>query len=286
MIAWTISRGLRPVDRVLQAFDQVEQGDYAARLPAFDLPEWERLALKFNRMLGVLARSRTENRQLVQRTLAIQEEERRGLARELHDELGQSVTAIKALAFAQLRRVDADPVEAQGHAQAILEISERLQAAVGGMMRQLRPVALDQLGLVPALQQMADDFNGHHSEIFCSLMTQGAFDTLNDATKISLYRIAQESLNNAAKHSGASKIMVELSRSSVGGAEEAQALQLRVRDDGIGFDPQRVRRGLGLMGMQERTAALGGDLAMATALGQGVELRISLPLAAVAEGQA
>jgi two-component system sensor histidine kinase UhpB len=282
VIAWTLSRGLAPVDTVLTVFDRLEQGEDGVRLPAFDLPEWSRLASKFNHMAGVLEHGRGENRRLAQKTLAIQEEERRSLARELHDELGQSIAAIKALAFAQIRRAGEDDSDIKRSAEAIGEISGRLQASVGGMMRQLRPLALDQLGLVPALQHMTDDFNSHHGEMFCRFAVTGAFDDLDEGMKIGIYRIAQESLNNAAKHSGAAAIAIELTRVA---EDNHNYLILLIKDDGTGFDPQQVRRGLGLMGMQERSAALGGQFSLQTAPGEGVELRIELPLATIREDQ-
>jgi two-component system sensor histidine kinase UhpB len=129
-----IGRWLKPVERIVAAMDGIEQGDYRARLPAFELPELATVAGKFNRMAEVLERSREENRQLAQQSIAIQEAERRALAHELHDELGQSIAAINAVA------ASIEAGAARSGAATIAEIGARMHAVVRGMLRRLRPV--------------------------------------------------------------------------------------------------------------------------------------------------
>jgi two-component system sensor histidine kinase UhpB len=169
-----VGRWLKPVDRIVAALDDIEQGDYRARLPQFDLPELSGVAAKFNGMAEVLERSRAQNRYLAQQTIAIQEDERRALAQELHDELGQSITAVKAVA-ASLGQAAELPVVSEGSA-TITQIANQMYSVVRGMLRRLRPVLLDEFGLVRALESLVDGWNERHADVFCRLNVTG---TLN-----------------------------------------------------------------------------------------------------------
>jgi two-component system sensor histidine kinase UhpB len=260
-----IGRWLKPVERIVAAMDGIEQGDYRARLPAFDLPELATVAGKFNRMAEVLERSREENRHLAQQSIAIQEAERRALAHELHDELGQSIAAINAVA------ASIEGGAARSGAATIAEIGARMHAVVRGMLRRLRPVLLDEFGLTRALEDLVDGWNERHEEAFCRLSVRGHCDDLRDDSGISLYRIVQECLTNASKHSGATAVTVELDRSSSGGT------RLVVADNGKGFDAVTTRPGLGLLGMRERSEALGGAFKVGASTDGGVRLTVELP---------
>jgi two-component system sensor histidine kinase UhpB len=271
-----IGRWLRPVERIVAAMDGIEQGDYRARLPAFDLPELANVASKFNHMAEVLEHSREQNRYLAQQTLAVQEAERRALAHELHDELGQSISAIKAVAASIGESSRGPERESGGVASAaatITDISNHLYSVVRGMMRRLRPVLLDEFGLVRALEELVDGWNERHADVFCRLTTHDRLDDLGDAVNISVYRIVQECLTNTTKHAHASEVGVDVRRTEDG------ALRLAIADDGQGFEPGAAPRGLGLLGMRERVEALQGKFELATGRGRGVHLMITIPIA-------
>jgi two-component system sensor histidine kinase UhpB len=303
-----IGRWLRPVERIVAAMDGIEQGDYRARLPPFELPELANVASKFNHMAEVLERSREQNRHLAQQTLAIQEGERRALAHELHDELGQSISAINAVAVSigQASRDDAGGSAAAG-AATIAEISNHLYSVVRGMMRRLRPVLLDEFGLVRALEELVDGWNERHADSFCKLGTRGRLDDLGDAVNISVYRIVQECLTNVSKHARATAVVIDVERyldelgraethadgkernggdehedlneRADGGQRSSEgALRLTVEDDGQGFVPGEASAGLGLLGMRERVEALDGKFDLATGLGRGVRIMIVVPI--------
>jgi two-component system sensor histidine kinase UhpB len=267
-----VGRWLKPVDRIVAAMDGIEQGDYRARLPQFELPELSGVAAKFNGMAEVLERSREQNRYLAQQTIAIQEDERRALAHELHDELGQSITAVKAVA-ASLAQNQA-PTAVSHRAATITDIANHMYAVVRGMLRRLRPVLLDEFGLVRALENLVDGWNERHAEAFCRFSAQGALDDLGDAVDIALYRMVQECLTNVAKHAAATEVSVTLER--VGAAR----VRLVVKDNGKGFAPEAAPRGLGLLGMRERIESLRGSLVVDTAPGRGVAITVELPVAA------
>lgn len=146
------------------------------------------------------------------------------------------------------------------------------------MMRRLRPVLLDELGLVRALQDLVDGWNQRHAETFCRLETHGSLGNLGDAVNITVHRAVQECLTNVGKHAGASEVAVGVERAS-GGDER---VRVTIGDNGAGFDAASVPRGLGLLGMRERVDALRGTFELDTGTGRGVTISIELPLAAEA----
>jgi len=279
MVFVTLHRWLQPVTAITAALEGIQQGDYKPRLSRIKLPELQLIAVRFNQMADVLERIHDENRRLAQLSLHIQEEERRHLAHELHDELGQSISAIKAVAvsIAQHPRL-ADPAVRES-AATIAEISNHVYAVVRGMMQRLRPLILDELGLVMALQEMVDDWNTHHQEVFCRLATRGELAQLGDDVDITIYRIVQEALTNIVKHAAATEVIMELRLQTTNGSGET-LVELEISDNGRGFDRQGYTRGLGLLGMQERVQALNGHLDLDTRPGQGLHLDVRIPLVA------
>ena len=270
----SLGRGLAPIESILKGLDGIEQGEYQRRLPKFRFPEFTRISEKFNNMAEVLQTSRDENRLLTQKSLAIQENERRLLAQELHDEFGQSITAIKAVVatIEQMRNQDSDMLKKS--ARTIGTFSDRMYEVARRMMRQLRPAILDEFGLILALQDMIDDWNSRHEDVFCHFEFKGKFDELGEEVNISIYRVIQESLTNIVKHAQATDVTVCLNR-----VENDPlcnfGVKLLIKDNGIGFD-ETSHRGMGLMGMRERVEALKGSFTMTSAINEGVEIIVSL----------
>lgn len=220
------------------------------------------------------------NRELARQLITLQENERLALARELHDELGQSCSAIR-VEMACIRRSVAQQAE---HERAgVLAAAARADAAAQGLyegvrrlLRQLRPADLDALGLVAALRNLCGAF-GERSGLPCIFTTEGPADeaTLPDDISIALYRVAQEALSNVLRHAAAaSHVRMVLTLADAG------EVQLIVSDDGRGFDLHADTHGLGLLGAGERAAALGGTLRVSGGPGAGTTLRLRLPLAA------
>jgi two-component system sensor histidine kinase UhpB len=267
-----VGRWLKPVDRIVAALDGIEQGDYRARLPQFDLPELAGVASKFNGMAEVLERSRAQNRYLAQQTIAIQEDERRALAHELHDELGQSITAVKAVA-ASLGQGGTAPLVSEG-AATITQIANQMYTVVRGMLRRLRPVLLDEFGLVRALESLVDGWNERHADVFCRLSVTGTLHDLSDTANIGLYRVVQECLTNVAKHAAATEVSVTIEQSGA-------RVHLTVTDNGRGFAPEVAPPGLGLLGMRERVEALQGTFTVTAASGAGVAIAVDVPTGSV-----
>jgi len=211
------------------------------------------------------------NRFLIHKSLAVQEEERRHLARELHDELGQCMTAIQAdaeIIHEQSKRKD---TKVATSAEAILNVSSRMYDVVHTMMQRLRPSVLDDLGLVAALEEEVEAWQARHPDIDCSFVKSGELMGLGERVNISLYRIVQESLTNIAKHAGATQVKLNL-------ASRQQAVLLDIEDNGRGMDINKPGRGLGLIGMRERIEALDGTLTVNATPGRGVSIHVNIPL--------
>ncbi len=271
LLYFTLGRYLAPIESILTGLERIEQGDYHLRLPRYKLPELTRISDKFNHMADVLLRSREENRQLTQKTLIIQEQERRHLAQELHDELGQSLSAIKAVAVTIEQKSSNMDESVRESAKAIGSFSERMYEVARNMMQRLRPSVLDELGLLLALQEMIDDWNERHGEVFCHFECKDRLLALGEEININLYRIIQESLTNVIKHAKAGEVYIKIKRST-------EQLSIVISDDGNGFDPSVAQRGLGLLGMQERVQALNGMFEVNSEIKMGVRISIMIPL--------
>jgi len=275
----SLGRGLAPIESILKGLDGIEQGEYQRRLPKFRFPEFTRISEKFNNMAEVLQTSRDENRLLTQKSLAIQEDERRRLAQELHDEFGQSITAIKAVLASIEHSGHQDSEALKNSARTIGTFSDRMYEVARRMMRQLRPAILDEFGLISALQDMIDDWNSRHEDVFCHFEFSGKFDDLGEEVNITIYRVIQESITNIVKHAQATDVTVYLNRVELNRLENDPAysfgVELLIKDNGTGFD-ETNHRGLGLLGMRERVEALKGSFAMTSVINEGVEIVVSL----------
>ncbi len=215
------------------------------------------------------------NRFLIHKSLAVQEEERRHLARELHDELGQCLTAIQADAeiIHELSGTANPKIEAS--AAAILNVSSHIYSVVHSMMQRLRPSVLDDLGLAAALQEEIDAWQQRHPAVDARLSVQGDAGQLGEAINISLYRLVQESLTNISKHAGATRVDIRL---IVNEQDAHRQVVLEITDNGCGMQPAAGNRGLGLIGMRERVEALHGTLAIDSAPARGVRIRLAIPV--------
>jgi PAS domain S-box-containing protein len=220
-------------------------------------------------MQNELADALKENRRLSQRSMQVQEEERRNLARELHDELGQSLNAIKVDAVT-IRDNSAAHPEIHRGALSIIEVSSQVYDVVRSLMQRLRPVALDELGLRSAVQYSVEQWQRRHAGVRCTFTAEGELDDLDEQTNITLYRLVQECLTNVAKHAEATQVAVCVTRA-------AHQLCFSFGDNGKGFDPSKRRTGLGLVGLRERVEALAGHFDLESTSGKGVHVKAVIP---------
>ena len=271
---------------------EVEAGDYNVTVPTEIDDEVGKTAHAFNRMVAeVSQRTRqleqekaktqdlvTENRMLIHASLMIQEEERKNLALELHDEMGQCLTAIQADAEIIRDISHGKDQRIETSANAITQVSSRVYDVVHSMMRRLRPGVLDNLGLIEALKDEIDAWNSRNTETHCDFNYSGNLENLDDYSNIMLYRIVQEGLTNISKHASASHVTIEMK-------QVGQSLQLVINDNGRGIDMDQSKniKGLGLIGMRERVETIEGDFNIESSPGKGFCIRITVPLDGAAE---
>jgi signal transduction histidine kinase len=252
----------------------------ALGLAWFAWRRWRELQRELARRLALEAQAAKlldDNRRLVEQANDAQERERRHLARELHDELGQYLNAI-SLDGARIRDLSAgrDP-ELHRLALGVVSSAAHVYRQIGTMIRRLRPIGLDELGLATAIEHCVDGWRERLPDARFSLAIEGDFYGLSDRLNITLYRLVQEGLTNVSKFARASRVeiyLVRAPRAAMDGddraaPEGADEIVLTMADDGPGVDLQAPRAGLGLVGMRERIEALGGEFRIASEPGNG-----------------
>ncbi len=220
-----------------------------------------------------------QNRRLTQLIQSRLEEERRNIARELHDELGQCVTAIKSIGTAIAKRQDGTTEETRKNAGTIVSVASHIYDVVHSIIRQLRPSALDHLGLSEALREAVAAFQSRHAEVVAELNLAPDIDGSGESINITVYRIVQECLTNVIRHSRASRVTISISRDA--GTAMGDVLRVRVQDNGKGLEGADASAGkrFGLMGMRERVQAFGGSLDISSGgPGQGVIVEAMIPV--------
>ncbi len=215
-----------------------------------------------------------ESRQLTQLIQRHIEEERRSLARELHDELGQYVTAIKTFAVAIGNKTREALPDVEGHAQTIAAAANHIYDGMHNIIRQLRPGALDNLGLAETLRDAITEWQGQNPDVQFTLDVSGKLDVLGEALNINLYRIVQEAVTNALRHAQATHITIQLSRNS------DATVRLHIEDNGVGMIVCNVdqTRHFGLLGMRERVQSLHGKFEVDSAPDNGTRIKVEIPL--------
>ena len=246
-----------------------EQGNivkwFGASVDIEDRRRAEKNLEEANRQLKLLSRRRVK----------VQEEERRHLARELHDEIGQALTAAKINLQAAMEEPDQAKSKRIHETTAILE---RLLGQVRQISLNLRPSTLDDLGLVPALRSLLDE-QGRRASVAVRFSAKNMPENLDPEIQTTCFRIAQEAITNAVRHARATQIRVELS-------QENGNLRLQIRDNGTGFDAESAQAqtiGLGLVGMKERAALVGGRTRIIASRGKGATVDVTLPLMSQSE---
>lgn len=230
-----------------------------------------------------LAAALADNRRLTQQYVELRESERKALARELHDELGQYLNVIKLDAVGIRDDHTAAQTAMHQRASTIVENCNHIHGALATLIRELRPTGLDELGLAAALEHCVETWRARLSGVSLRLSIAGDFAGLPESITVTLFRLVQEALTNVAKHAAASEVAVRLGRAASG--NEGDRIDLVVADNGIGTATGDPTRGLGLIGMRERVMALQGKLVFTSSPGQGFELSAQIPVPAGA-GQA
>lgn len=275
IVVVTVWRAFRPIELIREALARIGRGEAHPGLPRATTPELRRLIDGVIELGSNLEHLKSDNRRLLRHSLEVQERERRSIARELHDEIGQSLVAMDAdLALLQ-QRGQPRPELLQQTLVARAGIA-KLYDGLHGLLARLRPAGLDEFGLGPALQSLVADWAARCPQIRFEANVEVERVRGEALVQVYLYRIAQEALTNAARHSGASEIRLRLMNDSDG------ATHLQIADNGCGLNhadrPRGARAGLGLLGMKERADTLGADLAIDSAATGGTRISVCLPV--------
>lgn len=211
-----------------------------------------------------------QNHRLLMQLLQTQEDERRRIAQDLHDDMGQYLNAIKTNATCITLDKELSTAT-DGLAHDIISHSDYIYRAIRGMIHRLRPVALDDLGLAAAIRHLVDTWHKPEQGTHLDLSIAGNIDELNERVADNVFRIIQEGLSNAARHARASHIAISLTLAY-------ERLDIRIVDNGVGMDVDTPRAGLGLIGMRERIDSVGGRFSISSLPGHGVKIEASIPV--------
>jgi signal transduction histidine kinase len=280
VLGWSLSRGIiRSLRSLREGADRIAREHFEEPVARPPEPEFAELGAALNNVMSQLAASRAEQARLhaerLGQVVRSQEQERARVSRELHDQVGQSLTAL-TYGLDHLQKTCRD--DAQGEeVRQLVHLSRDLGSQLGALARDLRPSVLDDLGLVPALRSHAREFS-ERIGIPVDLLARTPIPRLTPDAETAIFRVVQEALTNVAKHAHASRAGVMLSCTS-------RRLTLRVWDDGRGFQPGEDHARLnghshlGLIGMTERVQLLGGELELTSIPGRGTRISVTAPIA-------
>jgi two-component system sensor histidine kinase UhpB len=271
-------RALAPLTGLARGLTNLEQQDYAVRLPVPETREFVALATRFNTLAQALDSARAENVRLSQRLITAQDDERRNIALELHDEVGPSLFGLKAIATS-IGTIAADTLDgirqmASDRVGDMLAIIEHLQTINRGLLNRLRPMALGHVPLQDLVARLVQDRAREHPQISFLVHAAQLAKSYGDTIDLTIYRCVQESLTNAIRHAEPKQIVVTLSETGT----DSPQLVIKIEDNGHGIG-RDAPRGLGLAGMEERVRALGGQFAIEAGPGGGTVVSAAIPIA-------
>jgi two-component system sensor histidine kinase UhpB len=260
------NKTISSITTIVSALKVIETGQYQQKLPEFHIKEYDDIARAINQLASKLHAVKRENRALAQHSLEIQEDERQHLAQELHDELGQSLTAIKVMAVTATR----PNADIKQSTNAIINTCDHLMTVVRSMMQQLHPLVLTELGLKAGLEDLVNHWAVRHADLKINLYCDNELDNLEAKIAIQIFRVVQECLTNTVRHANASQTNINI-------AIDRHILYLNVSDNGHGCTSIE-NTGFGLLGMKERISSLGGELSLQTSPQQGMTILANIPL--------
>jgi two-component system sensor histidine kinase UhpB len=288
LVFWLVGRALAPFPVIADGLQRIEQGDLAFRLPRLPGSEAGTIGAAFNRMAEAVEdkvraerKAREVETQLEERSEMARimdqriEEERRLIAHELHDEFGQSVTAIRSLAMAIATQVGTREPATADTARLISDEAARLYDAMHGLIPRLAPLSLDTIGLADTLENLVRDWRRRYPAVKLSVQHDLAAE-LGASVTLTIYRVVQEGLINALRHAQPSRVEIEVQ-------SDADRIAVTVTDNGVGLPEEWSKPGhFGLRGLAERVARLGGHFNVANREPHGVRLTAEMPLRAAA----
>jgi signal transduction histidine kinase len=282
LVYFALARALRSTKIVVAGLERLAANDLSTRLPPFDLAELSAIGNVFNTLAAALQSALAERNTLTKRLIQVQDEERRHLARELHDEFGQCLAAIAAVAASAGETAKAECTALVPQCQRIAQTVAQMMETLRGTLFRLRAPDVEEFGLITSLQSLVAGWNsGSRGRTHFELGISNSFEGLPAHFGTNLYRIAQEAITNAAKHAEATRIWLNLCMRKADAASphpSAYEIELTVTDDGKASPPDlTAKSGMGLLGMRERVVALGGRLSFEPQGHAGSILRAVIP---------
>lgn len=275
LVTLTIGHALTPTSAIVAGLGRMRAGDYASRVPHFQIAEFRHIGRAVNELAQRLASTTAERAALTKRLFEVQEEERRSIARDLHDEFGQCLSATSALASVIVAKTTSrDPAIAQD-ARTILRTQQRMMTGLRGTLARLRTQSINEIGLEASLRELISQYNVQCSpHTVFRIFTPHSLAAVPDQIAVGIYRIAQECLTNAVRHTTPTEVHL-----SVASNEDADELTVTVEDNGGGTASQLTEKtkGYGLSGIRERLAALEGRLDITNGAA-GVRISATMPL--------
>lgn len=272
LVYLSISQALRPAQVIVSGLKKMQSGDLTVRLPDFKLVQWQQTATAINDLASSQQQLLNERKRLTYKLITVQDEERRNLARELHDELGQCLAAINALAASITQTAEQECPALVDEAKNISRINDHIMQTVRELLVKLRPAAVDELGLEASLNSLLSEWNTRAgSNIHYCLSIKGDCAQLAAPLPMTLFRLIQEGITNIAKHAHASSATIELTINS-------ERVTLSISDNGNAELPFKPDSGMGLLGMRERVSALGGQFTLENNQSGGLSIHITIPL--------
>jgi len=270
------SNALNPIEHILEALNQLEEGNFKTRIPNLKTRELKVIGQKFNRMVKVLEESISKNRQLSQQLIKFQEIERKKLARDLHDEFGQSLTAIHADAAALKILANKEYPKIKPSADAISDLSKYLMELVSGMLGRLKLGVLNELGLEEGLIDLVTTWELRHPKIKLQFdIKLKSLPKFTENISVTTYRILQECLTNISRHAKAKHVDIHIEYQSKN--KFNRLIYINIHDDGMGFSKSH-RDGFGLLGIKDRIHEMNGKINIVSQSKRGTTLTIQLPL--------
>jgi signal transduction histidine kinase len=284
LVYFVVDHALRPTAVILAGINRVADGDLASRLPRFRLRELQRIADVFNDLTQKLQSTTSDRAELAHKLVDAQERERRIIARDLHDDVAQRLTALSYLAHSIRRGIGSAAPEASRDSDELVAMASGTMRSLRETLAYLRPPEIDDLGLVASLHELVAGHDRQAQGLTrFTFRAKGSFEAISAEASGHIYRIIQEGLNNAVRHAEASAVEVTLHESSGMSAagDPSRVIELVIADDGVGASrepPRDPLSGVGLIGMRERVYALSGDFSAGARPGGGFELRVSFPV--------
>lgn len=276
LIVWILSSALNPIEHILFSLNQLEEGNLKTRIPHLKTKEVRLIGQKFNRMVKILEETIVKNHTLSQQLINLQETERKKLARDLHDEFGQSLTAIHADAAVLKILANKDYPKIKPSVDAISHLSKYLMELVSGMLGRLKLGVLSELGLEEGLVDLIKTWQLRHPKIKLQYdLHLRSLPKVSETISVSTYRIVQECLTNISRHARAKHVAIQIKYEAKNKLN--RFIDINIQDDGVGFSKPH-RDGFGLLGIKERIYEIHGKINIISKPKLGAALSIQLPL--------